>query len=109
MFGINAPSHGAFFKSTPSPVYFTVETLMEKIVGPFSAGSLRLASTDVKVNPLVSSIAVTTISHYHGGCLVRKVVDRNLRLFRALRVVDGSTFTVSSGTNLQATLLMLVQ
>lgn len=26
---------------------------MEKIVGPLSAGSLRLASTDVKVNPIV--------------------------------------------------------
>ncbi|PHT31738.1 (R)-mandelonitrile lyase-like [Capsicum baccatum] len=93
-----------FQRSSPSLVYFTVATLMEKIVGPFSAGSLRLASTDVKVNPLVSSIAVTTISHYHGGFLVRKVVDRNLRLFGALRVVDGSTFTVSPGTNLQATL-----
>jgi len=27
-----------------------------------------------------SSVVVTTISHYHGGCLVGKVVDRNLRL-----------------------------
>ncbi|CAN4093718.1 unnamed protein product [Withania somnifera] len=107
MFGRKAPSHGAFVRSSPSPVYFTVATLMEKIVGPFSAGSLRLASTDVKVNPIVSSVVVTTISHYHGGCLVGKVVDRNLRLFGALRVVDGSTFTVSPGTNPQATLLML--
>ncbi len=53
MFGIKAPSHGAFVRSSPSPVYFTVATLMEKIVGPLSAGSLRLASTDVKVNPIV--------------------------------------------------------
>lgn len=50
---------------------------------------------------------MTTISHYHGGCLVGKVVDRNLRLGGALRVVDGSTFTVSPGTNPQATLLIL--
>ncbi|KAL0297990.1 UNVERIFIED_CONTAM: (R)-mandelonitrile lyase-like [Sesamum calycinum] len=28
-------------------------TLMEKITGPLSAGSLRLASTDVRVNPIV--------------------------------------------------------
>lgn len=53
MFGRKAPSHGAFVRSSPSPVYFTVATLMEKIVGPLSAGSLRLASTDVKVNPIV--------------------------------------------------------
>lgn len=28
-------------------------TFIEKIVGPLSAGSLRLASTDVRVNPIV--------------------------------------------------------
>ncbi|KAK4355993.1 hypothetical protein RND71_024964 [Anisodus tanguticus] len=53
MFWRKAPSHGAFVRSSPSPVYFTVETLMEKIVGPFSADSNTLASTDVKVNPIV--------------------------------------------------------
>ncbi|PHT48470.1 hypothetical protein CQW23_12678 [Capsicum baccatum] len=41
------------------------------------------------------------------SCLVGKVVDRNLILFGALRVIDGSTFTMSPGTNPQATLLML--
>ncbi|KAI5639605.1 hypothetical protein M9H77_00142 [Catharanthus roseus] len=109
----SAPSHGAFVRSSPSPVYFTVATLMEKIVGPLSAGSLRLASTDVKVNPIVRfnyfrnpgdveryvgpslpadlsndflmgefcRRTVTTIWHYHEGCLVGKVVDRNFRVF----------------------------
>ena len=45
----------------------------------------------------------------HGGCLVGKVVDRNFRVIGidALRVVDGSIFTVSPGTNPQATLFML--
>lgn len=157
-----------------SPVYFTVATLIEKIVGPLSAGSLRLASTDVRVNPIVRfnyfsnpadvdkcvngtrKIAdvlnsrsmddfksfhllfgnrdfryigpplpadlsndqlmrdfcrqtVNTIWHYHGGCLVGKVVDRNFRVLgiESLRVVDGSVFTISPGTNPQATLLML--
>ncbi|KAI5659138.1 hypothetical protein M9H77_27931 [Catharanthus roseus] len=131
--------------SSPSPVYFTVATLMEKIVGPLSAGSLRLASTDVKVNPIVRfnyfrnpgdvercvngtrkihdvlkshfryvgpslpadlsndflmgefcRRTVTTIWHYHEGCLVGKVVDRNFRVFGvdALKVVDDSTFTI---------------
>lgn len=38
-----------------------------------------------------------------------KVVDRDYRLIGvgALRVVDGSTLTVSAGTNPQATLMML--
>ncbi|KAL5548919.1 hypothetical protein UlMin_004150 [Ulmus minor] len=52
---------------------------------------------------------VTTIWHYHGGCLVGKVVDGDFRVMgiNKLRVVDGSTFTVSPGTNPQATVMML--
>jgi len=52
---------------------------------------------------------VSTIWHYHGGCVVGKVVDRDLRVMGidALRVVDGSILTVSPGTNPQATVLML--
>ncbi|KAI5664329.1 hypothetical protein M9H77_23652 [Catharanthus roseus] len=49
----SAPSYGAFVRSSLFSVYFTLATLMEKIVGTLSAGSLRLASTDVKVNPIV--------------------------------------------------------
>ncbi|XP_030511176.2 (R)-mandelonitrile lyase 1 [Cannabis sativa] len=53
--------------------------------------------------------SVTTFWHYHGGCLVGKVVDGEFRVIGAnsLRVVDGSTFTVSPGTNPQATLMMI--
>ncbi|CAL2226199.1 unnamed protein product [Prunus armeniaca] len=52
---------------------------------------------------------VATFWHYHGGCLVGKVVDGDLRVkgINALRVVDGSTFKFSPGTNPQATLMML--
>ncbi|XP_009614027.1 (R)-mandelonitrile lyase-like [Nicotiana tomentosiformis] len=168
-----SPANSVFIRSSPSPVYLTVATLMEKIVGPVSSGSLRLASTDVRVNPIVRfnyfsssgdvercvngtrKIAdvlrtrtmdifkfdqwfggrdfryvgpalpvdesndelmrefchrtVSTIWHYHGGCVVGKVVDQNLRVLGidGLRVVDGSVFSVSPGTNPQATLLML--
>ncbi|KAI5669092.1 hypothetical protein M9H77_18945 [Catharanthus roseus] len=49
----SAPSQGAFVRSSPFLVYFIVATLKENIVGPLSPGSLRLASTDVKVNPIV--------------------------------------------------------
>ncbi|KAB2606914.1 (R)-mandelonitrile lyase 2-like [Pyrus ussuriensis x Pyrus communis] len=52
---------------------------------------------------------VATHWHYHGGCSVGKVVDGDLRVtgIKALRVVDGSIFNSSPGTNPQATLLML--
>ncbi|XP_059636230.1 sinalpyl alcohol oxidase Nec3-like [Cornus florida] len=52
---------------------------------------------------------LTTYWHYHGGCLVGKVVDDAFRAIgiNSLRIVDGSTFRVSPGTNPQATLMML--
>ncbi|GMN22260.1 hypothetical protein TIFTF001_040215 [Ficus carica] len=45
----------------------------------------------------------TTIYHYHGGCLVDKVVDGEFRVMgiSGLCVVDGSTFITSPGTNLK--------
>ncbi|KGN45431.1 hypothetical protein Csa_016192 [Cucumis sativus] len=165
----------SFFIRTPSPpVYLTVATLMEKITGPVASGSMRLASTDVRVNPVVRfnyfgnavdlercvngtrkigeilrsqamegfkfrdwfgrkefryvgpaypekededglvlrefcRQSVSTIWHYHGGCVAGKVVDSNYRVIgmEALRVVDGSIFGVSPGTNPQATVMML--
>nr|XP_043618197.1 (R)-mandelonitrile lyase-like [Erigeron canadensis] len=169
----SAPAYSVFLRSSTSPLYLTVASIMEKIIGPHSYGTLRLASTDVRTNPLVrfnyfshpvdlercvngtrkigdllrsSSMddfkfgewsgttnfrfvgpalpvnqsnnllmadfcrrTVSTIWHYHGGCVVGRVVDRDLKVVgvHSLRVVDGSTFTVSPGTNPQATLLML--
>lgn len=52
---------------------------------------------------------VMTIWHYHGGCQVGAVVDSDYRVFGvdSLRVVDGSTFHDSPGTNPQATVMML--
>ncbi|KAK6289479.1 hypothetical protein POUND7_001020 [Theobroma cacao] len=52
---------------------------------------------------------VMTIWHYHGGCQVGKVVDRDYKVLGVdrLRVIDGSTFSFSPGTNPQATLMML--
>ncbi|XP_062157271.1 (R)-mandelonitrile lyase-like [Alnus glutinosa] len=168
-----SPARSVFIRTPSSPLYLPVATLMEKIIGPLSTGSLRLASTDVRVNPIVRfnyfsnrvdlercvngtrmignvlrsrslenfkfrdwfggrsfrfvgpplpveqsnrramedfcHRTVSTIWHYHGGCVVGKVVDRDFRLIGidALRVVDGSTFGVSPGTNPQATVLML--
>ncbi|EPS68877.1 hypothetical protein M569_05889 [Genlisea aurea] len=52
---------------------------------------------------------VMTIWHYHGGCQVDRVVDRDYRVIGvdSLRVIDGSTFNNSPGTNPQATVMML--
>ncbi|KAL8538195.1 hypothetical protein ACS0TY_000237 [Phlomoides rotata] len=52
---------------------------------------------------------VRTIWHYHGGCQVGQVVDSDYRVMGvySLRVIDGSTFINSPGTNPQATLMML--
>ncbi|GLT74374.1 hypothetical protein SLA2020_461770 [Shorea laevis] len=52
---------------------------------------------------------VMTIWHYHGGCQLGRVVDRDYRVLGidALRVIDGSTFHHSPGTNPQATVMML--
>jgi hypothetical protein len=50
-----------------------------------------------------------TIWHYHGGCQVGRVVDTEYRVLGvdALRVIDGSTFNASPGTNPQATVMLL--
>jgi fatty acid omega-hydroxy dehydrogenase len=52
---------------------------------------------------------VITIWHYHGGCHVGKVVDQHYRVLgvSGLRVVDGSIFSRSPGTNPQATVMMM--
>ncbi|KAF7811986.1 Protein HOTHEAD [Senna tora] len=52
---------------------------------------------------------VLTIWHYHGGCQIGKVVDDDYKVMGvdALRVIDGSTFSASPGTNPQATVMML--
>ncbi|XP_076930500.1 (R)-mandelonitrile lyase-like [Bidens hawaiensis] len=159
--------------SHSSTMYFSVANIMEKIIGPLSAGSLRLVSTDIATPPIVRfnyfdnpvdlarcvngtrrigemlrtramsgfrfwnrrhraeyrfvgarlpanrssdeamgefcRRTVNTIWHYHGGCLVGAVVDSDLKIMGvgSLRVIDGSVFTVSPGTNPQATVLML--
>lgn len=52
---------------------------------------------------------VITIWHYHGGCHVGKVVDNDHKVLgiQRLRIVDGSTFNESPGTNPQGTVLMM--
>lgn len=169
----SSPVRNFFIRESNSPLYLTVATLISKISGPVSAGFLRLASTDVRFNPIVRfnyfnngvdvercvngtrklgevlrsramndfkfvnwlgvrdfrfigpalpndesdyiemadfcRRTVSTIWHYHGGCVVGRVVDSHLKVIGidSLRIVDGSVFSVSPGTNPQATLMML--
>ncbi|XP_021630605.1 (R)-mandelonitrile lyase-like [Manihot esculenta] len=51
---------------------------------------------------------VRTYYHYHGGCTVGSV-DKDYKVYgiKGLRVIEGSTFLESLGTNPMATLLML--
>lgn len=52
---------------------------------------------------------VRTYFHYHGGCTVGSVVDKDYKVYgvKGLRVIDGSTFLDSPGSNPMATVLML--
>ncbi|KAI3902500.1 hypothetical protein MKW92_045843 [Papaver armeniacum] len=52
---------------------------------------------------------VRTYYHYHGGCEIGSVVDKDYKVYgvAGLRVIDGSTFPDSPGTNPMATVLML--
>ncbi|XP_059599437.1 protein HOTHEAD isoform X3 [Vitis vinifera] len=52
---------------------------------------------------------VMTIWHYHGGCHVGRVVEPDYKVIGVdgLRIIDGSTFNHSPGTNPQATVMML--
>ncbi|XP_059067859.1 (R)-mandelonitrile lyase-like [Cryptomeria japonica] len=52
---------------------------------------------------------LATIWHFHGGCDIGHVIDKRYRLkgVIGLRIVDGSTFRDSPGTNPQATTMML--
>ncbi|KAI4328452.1 hypothetical protein L6164_020806 [Bauhinia variegata] len=52
---------------------------------------------------------VRTFYHFHGGCSVGSVVNEQYKVhgIKGLRVLDGSTLSVSPGTNPMATLLML--
>nr|XP_048337439.1 (R)-mandelonitrile lyase 3-like isoform X3 [Ziziphus jujuba var. spinosa] len=76
-----------------------------KFLGPSLPRNL---SDDASMEAFCRS-TMTTIWHYHGGCVVGKVVDGDLRVVgtNSLRVVDRSIFNTSPGTNPQATLMMI--
>ncbi|XP_028798678.1 protein HOTHEAD-like [Neltuma alba] len=76
----------------------------------FGTGSQKKAtsSTEYDLRKLCRK-NVRTFYHYHGGCRIGSVVDRHYKVYgvKGLRIIDGSTFSESPGTNPMATLLML--
>ncbi|XP_023772110.1 protein HOTHEAD [Lactuca sativa] len=104
-----------------------IESVIEsKAFSPFKVDSLSIinllnmtASSPVNLLPKHANASrsleqfckdtVMTIWHYHGGCELDRVVDRDYKVIGidALRVIDGSTFRNSPGTNPQATVMML--
>ncbi|XP_006652668.1 protein HOTHEAD-like [Oryza brachyantha] len=88
--------------------YFSVEALLNMTAG-FPVNLRPRHDNDSTSLEQFCKDTVMTIWHYHGGCQVNRVVDTEYRVIGvdALRVIDGSTFNASPGTNPQATVMML--
>ncbi|XP_047331717.1 protein HOTHEAD-like [Impatiens glandulifera] len=58
---------------------------------------------------LLCKNTLRTFYHYHGGCNVGRVVNNEYKVYGVdrLRVIDGSIFNESPGTNPQATIMMI--
>ncbi|KAL5983416.1 hypothetical protein ACLOJK_017501 [Asimina triloba] len=89
--------------------------LIEKISGSKSilafvgrSRQSRLSKDEKELRDLCKE-KVSTAYHYHRGCLVGSVVDKDYGVLgvQGLRVVDFSTFPDTPGTNPMATVLML--
>ncbi|MFS7966920.1 putative (R)-mandelonitrile lyase [Helianthus anomalus] len=83
------------------------------IIGPrgfsYIGPSIPTDSSDEESIATFCRQTLATFWHHHGGCLVNKVVDSDLKVIGvdSLRIVDASTFFNSPGTNPQATTMML--
>ncbi|KAK8944235.1 Protein HOTHEAD [Platanthera zijinensis] len=88
--------------------FLSIEALLNMTI-KFPVNLLPRHDNDSRSPEQYCRDTVMTIWHYHGGCQVGRVVDRDYRVLGvdALRVIDGSTFNHSPGTNPQATVMML--
>ena len=88
--------------------YFSVEELLN-MTAEFPVNMLPRHDSDSRSLEQFCRDTVMTIWHYHGGCQVGRVVDAQYWVLGvdALRVIDGSTFNASPGTNPQGTVMML--
>ncbi|KAJ1268347.1 hypothetical protein BS78_07G127900 [Paspalum vaginatum] len=97
-----------FTNLTANSVGYRMETLLNMSVSA-NINLIPKHTNDTTSLQQFCRDTVTTIWHYHGGCHVGKVVDQHYRVIgiSGLRVIDGSTFSRSPGTNPQATVLMM--
>ncbi|MCL7048385.1 hypothetical protein MKW94_014737 [Papaver nudicaule] len=88
--------------------YLTLQQLLNMTIG-FPVNLLPKHDNSSTSLEQYCKDTVMTIWHYHGGCQVGMVVDPDYKVLGAdaLRVIDGSTFNYSPGTNPQATVMML--
>ncbi|XP_010919202.1 protein HOTHEAD [Elaeis guineensis] len=88
--------------------YISIEALLN-MTANFPTNMIPRHDNDSKSLAQYCKDTVMTIWHYHGGCQVERVVDYDYKVLGvdALRVIDGSTFNSSPGTNPQATVMML--
>lgn len=88
--------------------YISIEALLN-MTANFPVNLIPRHDNDSKSLAQYCKDTVMTIWHYHGGCQVDRVVDYDYKVLGvdALRVIDGSTFDSSPGTNPQATVMML--
>lgn len=107
---LRAPAFQGFRDTTVTPITAVLypqlsSSVGERTDGAYLPGDLRNRTETAEW----CRNTVTTIWHFHGGCVMGKVVDERYKVFgvRSLRVVDGSTFSKSPGTNPQATVMML--
>ncbi|EFJ10124.1 hypothetical protein SELMODRAFT_427468 [Selaginella moellendorffii] len=115
-------SHTALLSSERSEVIISAGALGTLVFGNQSLPSGGTVSSPDRrnatlvasgsVNRTISEFcrrSVSTNYHYHGGCPLGEVVDWSFRVMglNGLRVVDGSTFLSTPGTNPQATVMML--
>lgn len=86
----------------------TIEKLLNMSVQA-NVNLIPKQTNDTKFLEQFCKDTVVTIWHYHGGCHVGKVVgpDHKVLGVQRLRVVDGSIFRDSPGTNPQATVMMM--
>ncbi|KAL8551089.1 hypothetical protein ACS0TY_000243 [Phlomoides rotata] len=89
--------------------FTTFESLMELMLELSGNRTTMHRITGVDSWEQFCKDTVITEWHYHGGCQVGRVVDPDYRVMgvESLRVIDGSTFYNSPGTNPQATVMML--
>ncbi|XP_039142628.1 protein HOTHEAD-like isoform X1 [Dioscorea cayenensis subsp. rotundata] len=87
---------------------YTDEMLLNMSVNLFP-NLIPKSGNETKSLPEFCKRTVTTLWHYHGGCIVGKVVDKDYKIIGVgnLRVGDSSLFVESPGTNPQATVMML--